>query len=953
MDVHIRAMTRLLRIVMTGLVLVAGCFAATPFPQEKSDLRADATVRFGTLPNGMRYAIRANAEPKGRAALRLLIEAGSFMEAENQRGLAHFLEHMSFNGSTHYAPGTLIEFFQRMGMNFGGDTNAYTSFDRTVYMIDLPDTKEATLDEGLQVFGDYAGGLLLKPEEIEKERGVILAEKRSRDSVGYRILEADYAFAYAGTRLPLRFPIGLEEVISKADEGLFRDLYDCWYRPELMTIVAVGDFDVATVETMIRARFAEIQSRADAKTPPEYGAPLSHETLRVGHHHEDEAPATEIRYRVIKPWTKKTYQAADILREVPLHLALAMLNQRFTELAKAEGAPFTRAMMYEGDGYGLFREAELNLVCKPEQWKAALSVGEQELRRALTHGFQASELKMAVANMRNGLEQAVKTEATRLSSVIATQLVNTVHEEQVYTSSADDLALIGPALDGITLADCVDRLREVCTGGSPSLFVCGKLAIEGDINAAIEAAYSDSQKAEVEAPATRKALAWTYTQFGAAALDGAVSASPVERREIEDLGIVQVRYANGVTLNIKRTDFEVGQISLSLQVEGGLVTEPADKPGLGVFTSNFFTTGGLGRLSADELAEVLAGRNVGVRMGANEDSFEFSGRTTPEDLELQLQLLSAFLADPGYRPEAERQFGKLLNQYYNRLEQSVEGMHQLVVPVALASGDKRAGLPPREAISSRTLDDMRAWLSPYFASAALELSVVGDIDPEKVIELVGKTLGALPARKTLETPESLRELKALEAPVQQTVEVPTKINKALVALYWQTHTDNRDYHRTRRLSMLANVFEDRLRVKVREELGEAYSPDVSNSYSTGFRKFGQIGSHLMVDPAKAVQLAEIVKAISEDMATKGITEDELQRAKLPVLTAQRQSLRKNSYWLGAVLSGCQENTWQLEAARNRTADTEAISVAELNALASELLGAGKCIEYVFMPALKP
>src|SRR4051812_28548640 len=194
--------------VMRRIVLLLVCAlfsflrpapAAIPFPQETSDLKMDPTAKFGTLPNGLRYVVRANKEPKERASLRLLVEAGAIHERDNQQGLAHFLEHMAFNGSEHYAPGTLIEYFQRMGMNFGGDTNASTWYTRTLYLLELPDTKETTVAEGMKVFADYAGGLLLKPEEIDKERGIILSEKRTRDSVGYRTWRATQEFLLAGT----------------------------------------------------------------------------------------------------------------------------------------------------------------------------------------------------------------------------------------------------------------------------------------------------------------------------------------------------------------------------------------------------------------------------------------------------------------------------------------------------------------------------------------------------------------------------------------------------------------------------------------------------------------------------------------------------------------------------------------------------------------------------------
>ena len=230
-----RAPFLLLLALLGGVPFVIGAEPPS-FAHEHSDIQPDPAIRFGKLPNGLRYAIAANAEPKGRASLRLLVEAGSLHETEEQRGLAHFLEHMAFNGSVHYPPGTLIEFFQRMGMNFGGDTNASTSFDRTLYLIELADTKDATLAEGFRVFSDYAGGLLLQPAELDRERGIILSEKRARDSVSFRTFVAQFEQLLESTLFPKRMPIGLTEVIEKSPREQFVDFYDAWYRPELISI---------------------------------------------------------------------------------------------------------------------------------------------------------------------------------------------------------------------------------------------------------------------------------------------------------------------------------------------------------------------------------------------------------------------------------------------------------------------------------------------------------------------------------------------------------------------------------------------------------------------------------------------------------------------------------------------------------------------------------------------
>ena len=248
--------------------LLAPLLALAALPHDTSDLPVDPAVRWGRLDNGLRYALLPNKEPKGRASLRLAVAAGALQETESQRGLAHFLEHMAFNGSTNFPPGTLIEYFQRLGMGFGADTDAYTSFDRTVYLLELPDTADATLERAFTLFADYAGGLLLEPAEIDKERGIILNEKRARDSVEFRQFVGEFEFMLPESRFIHRLPIGLESVISTAPRAEFLDFYNTWYRPELMTVVAVGDFDPAAVETHLRRALAPLAARAPARPAP-------------------------------------------------------------------------------------------------------------------------------------------------------------------------------------------------------------------------------------------------------------------------------------------------------------------------------------------------------------------------------------------------------------------------------------------------------------------------------------------------------------------------------------------------------------------------------------------------------------------------------------------------------------------------------------------------------------
>lgn len=925
------------------LALFAGTVgaAALPFAHEQGDLRADPAVRYGALPNGLRYAVLVNHEPKARASLRLLVLAGSFHETEEQRGLAHFLEHMAFNGSTHYAPGTLVEFFQRMGMSFGGDTNASTSFDRTVYLLELPDTRDATLHEGLQVFADYAGGLLLQSTEIDKERGIILSERRTRDNVEFRTSVARMSFLYDGTLLPSRLPIGLPAVIEHAPRERFLEFWNTWYRPELMAVVAVGDFDAAAVEKQIAAAFSGVTARAPAPPAPDRGRVRGPGPARAYYHAEPEAPATTVSLTVVSPYAGEPDTAATRLRDLPRDLAHAMLSRRLSILAKKEGASFSSARAGAGESFDLFRQASLDLTCKGDQWVPALATGEQELRRALEHGFQPAELREITANYLNALEQAVKSASTRRSADLADDLADGIAKREVFTTPADDLALFRPALEKITVQDCLAALRATWADPNPSVLVTGSARITGDAPAAILAVLAQSRTVPLDAPAAILDAPWGYTDFGPA---GKI----LKRTQVEDLGVTLITFANGVRLNLKKTDFEANRIHVSVRVGTGQLTEPTDQPGLAAFTGSTFTAGGLGKHSADDLRRILAGRTIGVGFNVAADAFVLGGVTNREDLTLELQLAAAHLTDPGYRPEALRQARKRFEQLYLGLEHTPGGPLTLEVQRLLASGDPRFGLPTRDVMLSRTLEESRAWLAPQLAHGALEIALVGDLDAEATIAAVAATFGALPERSPRPALDERRVVQAPAEPFTKDYTVPTEIPKGLVALFWPT-TDGRDVSRARRLSLLANVLADRLRVKVREELGGAYSPGAGSSTGDVYPGYGFLTANVTVDPARAKEIADVTVALADDLHRHGVTEEELGRAKQPVLTAVRESVRNNAYWLG-VLGRAQEKPEVLDWARTREADVAAITAAELAKLAEAYLGAGRVFRVTVLPA---
>lgn len=926
------------------LLLVAPLFSlAADFGHTDSDLPVDPAVKWGRLENGLRYALLPNHEPKGRASLRFTVAAGSLNETDSQRGLAHFLEHMAFNGSTHFPAGTLVEFFQRLGMSFGGDTNASTGFDRTTYLLELPDTQAETFDKAFTLFADYAGGLALEPAEINKERGIILSEKRARDSIGFRQFMGEFEFLLPQTRLIHRIPIGTEEIITTAQRDQFADFYDTWYRPELITVVVVGDFDPATVEPQLIKLLSPLTARAPARPAPDLGLINQDDGLVARLHAEPEAPAVNLAIQTIQPYAFEPDTASNRLKNLPRSLALGMLNRRFSILAKQEGAPFLSGSVGVTEQFNFFRNASVELTCKPAQWQAALATGEQELRRALEFGFQPAELAEAIANLRNSLEQEVRAASTRRSESLANELTEIIHDRNVFTTPGTDLALYEPVLDQVTATHCLAALRSLWNENpGRHLWVTGNLQL-ADAEKQIIAAYEASRAIAVTPSALVADAPFAYTDFGPA---GTVKS----KQDVADLAITLAQFTNGVRLNLKPTDFEADRIRISVRVGAGRLIEPADKPGLGFLTSNLLLLGGLGRHSADELQRLLAGHTVGTNFSIANDAFVFGASTNRTDLALQLQLLCAYLTDPGFRPESIRQIEKNLGPFYAQLANIVEGPLQTDAPRRLASGDPRFGLPSETDLTARTIDEAKAWLAPEFAHGPLEIAIVGDIDPAATLDLVAKTFGALPARVAKPAYKAQRRVSLPATPLKQNYTVPTEIQKGIVQLYWPA-TDNRDVRLARRLNLLVSVFEDRLRVKIREQMGGSYSPEAGASLSDSFRGYGVLVAEATVAPDQARAIADAIKAIAADLHKNGVTAEELVRAKQPIITMIKQSQRSNPYWLGTVLASAQEFPEKLEWSRTRMTDTESITAAELTKLARQYLDPAKASEFISLPAV--
>jgi zinc protease len=930
---------------ITPAITSAAAEAAAPaiapsFPHEHSELARDPAVTYGRLANGLRWCVMANQQPKEKVSIRLQVENGSLSESDPQRGLAHYLEHMAFNGTTHFPPGKLVTTLQSLGLAFGAHTNAHTSFDETVYKLDLPDAQDKTLAIGFQVMADWAGGMLILPEEVEKERGVILAEMRDRNTPSYREFLATARTRYAGLTIGERAPIGVSETIAKADVPLIRSYYDDWYRPDQMILAVVGAIDPAKAAAALEQAFSGLARRAPARERPSIGR--IKEGIDVLCHHEAEDDNTAVSIELARP-SPHPHDSADLRKLYLLQeLGERVLNRRFADYAeKNPEGPILGASSYSYQWMDLFLSG-VQAQSRPGKALEAVKLIEVERRRLLQFGPTAQELEVAVTRMRTGLDEAVEQAGTRTNAGLAQGLYTAAHNDDVFMSPTQARDLMTPWLDAVKPEDVVvaERLSWSATGAHLMVAVVGRDDLgEHGLEAARDA-YEQAGAAHLDPPESRAAVAWAYGDVKGA---GTVVKDVVALHDIR-----QLVFANHAHANIKRTDFQPNQVILQVRLE----MPPAPRqPGLSDLTAAAFMAGGLGKHTVQDLREVFAGTSAQVGGPSfSEDAAVFGGGCLPKDLEVCLQQLRAYLVDPGWRSEAEIRAKAAWLQELAALDTDLDAqVGRAFQFLAVANAPQRRPVTLDEA-KAATFADAKAWFQPVLASAPLSISIVGDIDPARAAELATKYIGSLGERRPHAAstdplaPGALANCPPVPSGLHR-VDVPGTNPRALVMMAWPTD-DFYDVRQVRRLGLLAECFTERLRIKVREELGQAYSPHASRTASEAYRGFGYISAVAGVAPERVEDARAAMLAIAASIAETGIDDEVFSHAKEPLVKNLASYRQKNGYWLGSVMARCQDQPFRLDWAASMEADYASITVAEINELAKRYLINDKALQVV-------
>ncbi len=914
--------------------------AAQAWGHSASDLTPDADVRFGVLPNGMKYALQHNVTPRSVIAMRLRFDVGSLYEGDDERGLAHFLEHMAFNGSTNVPEGEMVRLLERNGLAFGADTNASTGFQTTTYQLDLPTNGATLIDTALMLFGEVAQQLTLAPDALDRERGVVISEMRTRDNYGLRNQIDQLQFALAGTIVPDRMPIGTEERLHSVSAQQMRRFYDRYYRPERATLVIVGDFDVDEMEARIRARFADWQGRGDAGAEPETGQVDFARASAADIYVHPALPET-VTVAWFKPWLDRADTRA--LREQLLIETIGerILRRRFSRIALASDAPISGANFGESGTLELLRSATLTAQTRDGQWRAALSVLDQEFRRAIQHGFTAAEVAEQVASLRTGYRNAAAGASTRNSSGLAGRLLAAADGDSIVTSPASDRDLFEAMADRITADSVTAGFRAMMAGyGAPLIRVTSKAAI-ADGEAQLLAAYAASAQIAVAAPAEEATSSFAYLDFGPV---GTVVADD----RIADLDIRRVRFANGVMLNIKRTDFAADRVAVQVRIDGGGQLATRDDP-TRIALTPLMTLGGLEAHSADQLQSILAGQSVSRSFGAGNDSFVMGGTTTPQALLLQLQVHAATLTHPGFRPEAIDLFRRVLPDQYAAMDATPGAALSRDIGAILMDNDILARTPSLDTMLALDWTAYRAAVADSLAHGAIEIGLVGDVAEDAAIAAVAATFGALPVRR----PAFVRDPVAFERrfATDRTLRTLThrgEAEQAIVQTYWAARDDS-DLAETVRLHLLSAVMGIMLTEDLRENLGQTYSPDASMSLSSDFPGFGYLSATASVAVRDIASVEGAIEAAANALRSVEISPDLLDRARRPILEGLAQARRNNGYWLGYVTRASSDAA-RLDRSRQAPDLYAAVTPADLLAAARQYLTHDRRLQVRVVPA---
>ena len=931
----------ILRRIAAAYAIVLCVLVAAPASAQSlsSKLTIDPAIHVGKLPNGITYYIRHNDQPAKRVSLRLAVKAGSIDEADDQRGLAHMLEHMAFNGSTHFKPGELVAYFESVGVAFGPHVNAYTSYDETVYMLNVPTDRAGALDHGLQALSDFAGGMSLSDKEIDKERGVVLEEWRQRLGVASRLQGITDRAVYGQSKYAERLPIGLPDSIQHFAYQRLRDFYRDNYTADRIAIIVAGDLDAATAEQLIRQYFAAIPGRKSAKRPI-YPVP-AHNDTRVAVATDPEAQASSVSVFHTRP-LRKSLTVGDYRRDLVRGLFEAMLNARLSEIARRPDAPFLGASSGDDtlgrtvEAFGV--SARVNDGGVPKGIEAL----EQELARVRQFGFGDAELervkKATLASYERAFNERDKSESPGFASELVSLFLNDVPTPGIAT----EFELAKRFVPTITTTETAALARELVTETNRVVIVVAP--DKKGVTPPAEASVRESLRSGAAATLT----AWHDDSNGKELMPTKPTPGTVTaRREIREIGVTVLTLSNGVTVWLKPTDFKNDQIIFTAWAKGGLADVPEMEYRNAALMTNLVGTSGVGGLSPVDLGKLLSGQIANASLSMGPYTHGLSGGGTPKDIEIALQLMYLSFTSANHDPDAFELMKRRLRANLANQSQSPGAVFGERVRLLNTSNHFTARSMKVDDVDALDQAKMEAFYKTQYANAAdFTFFFVGAFDVDKIAPLLATYIGSLPSQgKPTSTYSSVR----LQFPMGVKKEVVNKGQEpkaqTVMTFYADTNLDELEMHRLRAATA---ILERHLRDQLREELGGTYSVGVDYSNTLPQPGYGTTSIQFGSSPDRAESLVATVMTELDKMRREGPSADDVQKVKETEKEGLETSYKQNGFWIGA-LQTAQMLGWDPVSIIHRTERTDSLTAENIHAAFSKYFPADRYTIATLMP----
>lgn len=902
-------------------------------------LPLDPNVKTGKLSNGFTYFIRRNTEPKERAQLYLAVKAGSILENDDQRGLAHFMEHMSFNGTKNYPKNALVDYLQKSGVRFGADLNAYTSFDETVYMLPIPTDDSVVFNNGMQIMREWAQNATLDINEINKERGVVLEEKRSGKGAQERMQNKYLPIIFNNSRYSNRLPIGTEEVLKNFTKESLLQFYQDWYRPDLQALIVVGDIDVARVEQIIKDKFSDLKNPEKPKERTEHDIPLIDKNQFIAVT-DKEFPVTVAQVMIKHP-EKEVKTKADLRDNMIRSLYNQMLSSRFSELSKQANPPFIQGGSNISGFLAGLDVASSFVVAKPGELEKGFKAVWLETERVKRFGFTETELSRAKQSFMTSIESAYKERDKTPSESFVQEYLQYFLNGEASPGIEYEYNFYQKNMEGIKVADVNELSKKYLTEVNRDVVImapekeAANLPDEAMVNKWIQEVQNQDIAAYVD-DVSDKPLIETKP----------VAGKIVSEKKIEELGVTELTLSNGVKVVLKPTDFKNDEISFNAFSPGGTSLYSDEDYQSAAYASAIISRSGVGAFNSIQLPKMLAGKNAFVSPYISERTEGISGSTTPKDLETALQLAYLYFTQPRrdssiFQSMITQQRGALANR-----SSDPNAVFSDTVAAVLGNYNIRRTGPTVEKLEQINLDRAYSIYKERFADASdFTFTFVGNFKVEELKPLLEQYLGSLPASNRKESDKDLGIVPPkgkIVKKVYRGQEEKSTTRIVFTGDYTYSEANNNQ------LNALGEVLQIKLIERLREEESGVYSTGVRVNYTKYPRNRYSVTIAFGSGPENVEKLISATMDEINKIKQKGAQQVDVDKFLAEERRTTQLQLKENSFWVG-YLAGQYQNQEDPKHVLTYLEDLKEVTPQSLKVAANKYLGGENVIQLILMP----